>query len=61
MIVACDRNGAIGKDGDLPYDNQPTCNISNVSQWIQPSSWEEKTWDSLPDYAWQKAFRTIKG
>ena len=48
MIVACDRNGAIGKDGDLPWrqstDLQHFKNITMGSNLIMG----RKTWDSLP-------------
>ena len=48
MIVACDRNGAIGKDGDLPWrqstDLQHFKKITMGSNLIMG----RKTWDSLP-------------
>ena len=48
MIVACDRNGAIGKDGDLPWrqstDLQHFKKITMGSTLIMG----RKTWDSLP-------------
>ena len=48
MIVACDRNGAIGKDGDLPWrqstDLQHCKKITMGSNLIMG----RKTWDSLP-------------
>ena len=48
MIVACDRNGAIGKDGDLPWkqstDLQHFKNITMGSKMIMG----RKTWESLP-------------
>ena len=48
MIVACDRNGAIGKDGDLPWrqstDLQHFKSITMGSNLIMG----RKTWDSLP-------------
>ncbi len=48
MIVACDRNGAIGKDGDLPWrqstDLQYFKKITMGSNLIMG----RKTWDSLP-------------
>lgn len=48
MIVACDRNGAIGKDGDLPWrqstDLQHFKRITMGSKLIMG----RKTWDSLP-------------
>jgi dihydrofolate reductase len=48
MIVACDRNGAIGKDGDLPWrqstDLQHFKAITMGSKLIMG----RKTWDSLP-------------
>ena len=48
MIVACDRNGAIGKDGDLPWrqstDLQHFKKITMNSNLIMG----RKTWDSLP-------------
>ena len=48
MIVACDRNGAIGKDGDLPSrqstDLQHFKKITMGSNLIMG----RKTWDSLP-------------
>ena len=48
MIVACDRNGAIGKCGDLPWrqstDLQHFKNITMGSNLIMG----RKTWDSLP-------------
>ena len=48
MIVACDRNGAIGKDGDLPWrqstDLQHFKKITMGSKLIMG----RKTWDSLP-------------
>ena len=49
MIVACDRNGAIGKDGDLPWrqstDLQHFKTVTMGSNLIMG----RKTWDSLPD------------
>ena len=48
MIVACDRNGAIGKDGDLPgrqsTDLQHFKRITMGSNLIMG----RKTWESLP-------------
>ena len=48
MIVACDRNGAIGKDGDLPWrqstDLQHFKTVTMGSNLIMG----RKTWDSLP-------------
>ena len=48
MIVACDRNGAIGKDGDLPWrqstDLQHFKKVTMGSNLIMG----RKTWDSLP-------------
>ncbi len=48
MIVACDRNGAIGKDGDLPWkqstDLQHFKKITMGTNLIMG----RKTWDSLP-------------
>jgi len=48
MIVACDRNGAIGKDGDLPWkqstDLQHFKRVTMGSNLIMG----RKTWDSLP-------------
>jgi len=48
MIVACDRNGAIGKDGDLPWkqstDLQYFKKLTIGSNLIMG----RKTWDSLP-------------
>ena len=48
MIVACDRNGAIGKDGDLPWrqstDLQHFKSVTMGSNLIMG----RKTWDSLP-------------
>ena len=48
MIVACDRNGAIGKNGDLPWrqstDLQHFKKITMGSNLIMG----RKTWDSLP-------------
>ncbi len=48
MIVACDRNGAIGKEGDLPWrqstDLQHFKKITMGSNLIMG----RKTWDSLP-------------
>ena len=48
MIVACDRNGAIGKDGDLPWrqstDLQHFKNVTMDSNLIMG----RKTWESLP-------------
>ena len=48
MIVACDRNGAIGKDGDLPWrqstDLQHFKDITMGSNLIMG----RKTWESLP-------------
>ena len=48
MIVACDRTGAIGKDGDLPWrqstDLQHFKKITMGSNLIMG----RKTWDSLP-------------
>jgi len=48
MIVACDRNGAIGKDGDLPWrqstDLQHFKEVTMGSNLIMG----RKTWDSLP-------------
>ena len=48
MIVACDRNGAIGKDGDLPW-KQPT-DLQHFKQVTMGSNliMGRKTWDSLP-------------
>lgn len=48
MIVACDRNGAIGKEGDLPWrqstDLQHFKTVTMGSNLIMG----RKTWDSLP-------------
>ena len=48
MIVACDRNGAIGKDGDLPWrqstDLQHFKSVTMGSNLIMG----RKTWNSLP-------------
>ena len=48
MIVACDRNGAIGRDGDLPWrqstDLQHFKEVTMGSNLIMG----RKTWDSLP-------------
>jgi dihydrofolate reductase len=48
MIVACDRNGAIGKGGDLPWkqstDLQHFKNVTMDSNLIMG----RKTWESLP-------------
>ena len=48
MIVACDRNGAIGKDGDLPW--RQSTDLQHFKQITMGSNliMGRKTWDSLP-------------
>ena len=48
MIVACDRNGAIGKDGDLPW--KQSTDLQHFKQVTMGSNliMGRKTWDSLP-------------
>ena len=48
MIVACDRNGAIGKDGDLPW--RQSTDLKHFKQITMNSNliMGRKTWDSLP-------------
>ena len=48
MIVACDRNGAIGKDGDLPW--KQSTDLQHFKQVTLGSNiiMGRKTWDSLP-------------
>lgn len=48
MIVACDRNGAIGKDGDLPW--RQSTDLQHFKQVTMDSTiiMGRKTWDSLP-------------
>lgn len=48
MIVACDRNGAIGKDGDLPW--RQSTDLQHFKQVTMGSNliMGRKTWDSLP-------------
>ena len=48
MIVACDRNGAIGKDGDLPC--RQSTDLQHFKQITMGSNliMGRKTWDSLP-------------
>ena len=48
MIVACDRNGAIGKDGDLPW--RQSTDLKHFKQVTMGSNliMGRKTWDSLP-------------
>jgi len=48
MIVACDRNGAIGKDGDLPW--RQSTDLQHFKQVTLGSNiiMGRKTWDSLP-------------
>ena len=48
MIVACDRNGAIGKDGDLPW--RQSTDLQHFKRVTMDSTiiMGRKTWDSLP-------------
>ena len=48
MIVACDRNGAIGKDGDLPW--RQSTDLQHFKTFTMGSNLirGRKTWDSLP-------------
>ena len=48
MIVACDRNGAIGKDGDLPW--RQSTDLKHFKEVTMGSNliMGRKTWDSLP-------------
>ena len=48
MIVACDRNGAIGKDGDLPW--RQSTDLQHFKQVTLGSNiiMGRKTWGSLP-------------
>lgn len=48
MIVACDRNGAIGKDGDLPW--KQSTDLQHFKQVTSGSNiiMGRKTWESLP-------------
>lgn len=48
MIVACDRNGAIGKDGDLPW--RQSTDLQHFKRLTMDSTiiMGRKTWDSLP-------------
>jgi dihydrofolate reductase len=48
MIVACDRNGAIGKDGDLPW--KQSTDLQHFKQVTMGPNliMGRKTWDSLP-------------
>ena len=48
MIVACDRNGAIGKNGDLPW--RQSTDLQHFKQITMGSNliMGRKTWDSLP-------------
>ena len=48
MIFACDTNGAIGKDGDLPW--RQSSDLQHFKQVTMSKTivMGRKTWDSLP-------------
>ena len=48
MIFACDLNGAIGKDGDLPW--RQTTDLKHFKEITEGNTivMGRKTWDSLP-------------
>ena len=48
MIVACDRNGAIGKDGDLPWRQSTDLQHFKMVTMGSNLIMGRKTWDSLP-------------
>lgn len=48
MIFACDRNGAIGKDGDLPWHQSSDLQHFKRITMRKTVVMGRKTWDSLP-------------
>ena len=48
MIVACDENGAIGKDGDLPWRQSTDLKRFKSLTTGKTIIMGRKTWDSLP-------------
>ena len=48
MIFACDLNGAIGKDGDLPWRQSSDLRHFKMTTINKTVVMGRKTWDSLP-------------